>query len=89
MSPHRGATLPVNGSIVPPEQFAIDYVQLTPGNRCCTGPVRELSSWPFFGDPILAVADGVAVDKLDGMPEQVPPDPLSAHQARRAMQRRG
>lgn len=89
MSPHRGATLPVNGSIVPPEQFAIDYVQLTPRNRCCTGPVRELSSWPFFGDPILAVADGVAVDKLDGMPEQVPPDPLSAHQARRAMQRRG
>ena len=72
ISPHRGATLPVNGDIKPPEQFAIDYVQLNAQDECCTGPVKDLSSWPFFGAPILAAADGVVVDKVDGLPEQVP-----------------
>lgn len=72
VSLHRGATLPINGDLRPPEQFAIDYEQLTPQNTCCTGPVKELSSWPFFGAPILAAADGTVVDKLDGMPEQIP-----------------
>jgi Peptidase family M23 len=72
ISPHRGATLPVNGDFKPPEQFAIDYVQLNADDGCCTGPVTELSSWPFFRVPILAVADGVVVAAADGMAEQVP-----------------
>jgi Peptidase family M23 len=72
ISPHRGATLPVNGDFKLPEQFAIDYVQLNARGGCCTGPVKELGSWPFFGAPILAVADGVVAGRVDGMPEQVP-----------------
>lgn len=72
ISPHRGATLPINGRIRVPEQFAIDFVQLTATGKCCTGPVEDLNSWPFFGAPVLAVADGVVVEKADGMPEQVP-----------------
>jgi len=72
ISPHRGATLPINGRIRVPEQFAIDFVQLTTTGGCCTGPVKDLKSWPFFGAPVLAVADGVVVEKIDGMPEQVP-----------------
>ena len=72
ISPHRGATLPVNGDFKLPEQFAIDWVQLNDRNGCCTGPVKQLGSWPFFGVPILAAADGVVVDKVDGMAEQVP-----------------
>jgi hypothetical protein len=72
ISPHRGATLPINGTIKLPEQFAIDYVQINTKNGCCTGPVKDLKSWPFFGAPVLAVADGVVVTKVDGMPEQIP-----------------
>jgi hypothetical protein len=72
VGPHRGATLPVNGAFKAPEQFAIDFVQLTAQDGCCTGPVKDLQSWPFFGAPILAVADGVVVDRVDGMAEQVP-----------------
>jgi Peptidase family M23 len=72
ISPHRGATLPVNGRIRPPEQFAIDFVQLTAAGGCCTGPVKDLRSWPFFGAPVLAVADGVVVERVDGMKEQIP-----------------
>ncbi|WP_428488787.1 M23 family metallopeptidase [Rhodopila sp.] len=72
ISPHRGATLPVNGGLRAPEQFAIDFVQLTGSDACCTGPVKQLSSWPFLGAPVFAVADGVVVDRVDGMAEQVP-----------------
>ena len=72
ISPHRGAVLPVNGDFRVPEQFAIDFEQLNEHGGCCTGPVKELSSWPFFRAPILAVADGVVVGRTDGMPEQVP-----------------
>jgi hypothetical protein len=72
ISPHRGAILPVNGDFKVPEQFAIDYVQLNADGGCCTGPVKDLNSWPFFGAPIVAAADGVVVEKVDGMPEQVP-----------------
>ncbi len=72
ISPHRGATLPVNGALRPPEQFAIDFVQLNGHDGCCTGPVKELGSWPFLGAPVFAVAAGVVVERVDGMAEQVP-----------------
>ena len=72
ISPHRGATLPINGRIRLPEQFAIDFVQLTRAGGCCTGPVKDLHSWPFFGAPVLAAAYGVVVERVDGMPEQIP-----------------
>ena len=72
ISPHRGATLPVNGDLRLPEQFAIDVVQLDAADGCCTGPVKDLGSWPFFRAPILAVADGVVAESADGMPEQIP-----------------
>ncbi len=76
IAPHRGATLPINGDIKPPEQFAIDWVQLTDRGTCCTGPVKELSSWPFFGAPIFASAPGKIVELVDTEPEQVPGPPV-------------
>ena len=75
VAPHRGATLPVNGDIRPPEQFAIDWVQLTDQQGCCTGPVADLNSWPFFRAPILAAAAGVVVMAVNNEPEQVPGPP--------------
>lgn len=72
VGPHRGATLPINGNIHAPESFAIDFVQLNANNSCCTGPVHELTSYPYYGDPILATADGVVVEMENGQPEQIP-----------------
>lgn len=69
---HRGATLPANGTIKPPEQFAIDYVQIDGHGGCCTGPVKDIKSWPFFGAPVLAAAPGKVVEMSDGQDEQVP-----------------
>lgn len=75
VSPHRGATLPTNGDITLPEQFAIDYEQLTAANTCCTGPVKDLNSWPFYGVPILAAATGTVVVRVNDLPEQIPGPP--------------
>ncbi len=72
VGPHRGATLPVNGDIKAPEQFAIDWVQLNEKDECCTGLVTDLNSWPFFRAPILAAAAGTVVASVNNEPEQVP-----------------
>ena len=69
---HRAATLPVNGTIKPPEQFAIDYVRIDEHGGCCTGPVKDIKSWPFFGAPVLAAAAGKVVEMSDDQDEQIP-----------------
>jgi len=69
---HRGATLPLNGAIRVAERFAIDFVQLNDKDMLIDGPMKELSSYAFFGDEIYSVADGTVVATEDGLPEQVP-----------------
>jgi peptidase M23-like protein len=69
---HRGATLPINGSIYVAERFAIDFVRLDAEGRLFTGDKKQLSSYAYFGVEIHSVADGVVVATEDGLPEQVP-----------------
>jgi len=69
---HRGATLSIDGTVRVPERFAIDWVQLAPSGRLFEGPVNQLSSYAYFGDPIHSVAKGKVVGAQDGMPEQTP-----------------
>jgi hypothetical protein len=69
---HRSATLPLNGDLRVPEQFAIDFVQVLPDGTCCTGPVKDLRSWPFYGAPVAAAAAGTVVEASDDQPDQVP-----------------
>jgi hypothetical protein len=69
---HRGATLPLNGTVHVAERFAIDFVQLNDKNMLIDGPMEKLSSYAYFGDEIYAVADGTVVGTEDGLPEQVP-----------------
>ncbi|QNJ93715.1 peptidoglycan DD-metalloendopeptidase family protein [Mycolicibacterium fluoranthenivorans] len=72
MTPHRMALNPLDGQLWAAERFAIDYVQLDPGYRLLNGPAGKLTSYPYFGTDIHAVADGPVVAVLDGLPEQVP-----------------
>lgn len=69
---HRGATLPINGTIHVAERYAIDFVQLNDNNMLNSGPPDQLSSYAFFGEEIYSVADGTVVAITDGLPEQVP-----------------
>jgi hypothetical protein len=72
---HRGATLPLNGDIRVPEQFAIDFVQVAPDGTCCNGPVREVRSWLFYDAPVLAAAPGTVVAAVDDLEDQIPGPP--------------
>ncbi|GGG04745.1 peptidase M23 [Rhodococcoides trifolii] len=80
---HRGAVSPLNGKLWAPERFAIDWVQLDAENRLFTGDKTSTASYPYFGDDVMAVADGRVVAVVDGLPEQTPganPSGLSVDQ---------
>ena len=69
---HRGATLPINGSIHVAERFAIDFVQLNDKSMLFTGDMLKVSDYEYFGDEIYSVAGGTVVGVQDGLPEQIP-----------------
>lgn len=69
---HRGTANTIDGTTYIAERFAIDFVRLDQAHRLYIGPVDLLTSYPYFGDPIHAVADGVVVRTQDGLPEATP-----------------
>lgn len=71
MTPHRMAVNPIDGQLWAAERFAIDYVQLDSAGRLFTGPRNELTSYPYYGADIHAVADGAVISAVDGLPEQI------------------
>jgi hypothetical protein len=72
ITPHRGALITVNGTMLAPERFAIDWVRIDGKNRASEGDHTKLANWHFYGDPIYAVADGTVVNLYDEADEQVP-----------------
>ena len=66
---HRGAVLGINGALHVPERFAIDFLQIDAAGRLFSGPKELLSSYGYFGAPVLAASDGRVVAKVDGLPE--------------------
>ena len=71
MTAHRMAMNPLDGNLWAAERFAIDYVQLSADGTIFAGDRSRPESYPYFGAPIHAVADGPVVAVLDGLPEQV------------------
>lgn len=69
---HRGATLPINGTVYAPERFAIDFVQLNAEDRLYTGDPSTNTSFEYFGVPVHSVAPGTVVSLTDDEPEQTP-----------------
>jgi hypothetical protein len=69
---HRGASNPIDGQYFFAERFAIDWVQLTDELTLTTGDPTQLSSYPYYGVPIHAVADGEIVAVSDELQDQVP-----------------
>lgn len=72
LTSHRGALLPVNGSLFNGERYAIDFIQIQPNGMMATGPLTELSSYPFFGDEVISATAGKVVRVVDGHPETPP-----------------
>jgi Peptidase family M23 len=79
-SAHRSARLAVDGShIVTHEMFAIDWTRLE-GNRVFTGDGTRNEDYFAFGAEVLAVADGRVAFVRDGLPEEMPNEPVEAVQ---------
>jgi hypothetical protein len=66
---HRSGVLAINGALFIGERFAIDFFQLIPGGSVSAGPHDRLSSYPYFGDEVLAAAAGRVVDVVNDLPE--------------------
>jgi Peptidase family M23 len=69
---HTRAALPVNGRMWIAQRYAVDWEQLNAGGRIYAGPRDKLESYAIFGQPVLAVANGLVVNVVDGQPEQTP-----------------
>ncbi len=70
--PHRRAVQPVNGKLYLSQRFAIDFNRLDSANRFSSGDPALVTSYPTYGLPVLAVADGTVVAAVDAYPDQVP-----------------
>lgn len=75
-SDHRRALLAIAGEGRIAQRFAIDWVRLFEDGRTFRGDPRNNDSYRAFGAGVLAVADGVVIDTVDGLPENVP-DPVA------------
>jgi hypothetical protein len=69
---HTRAVLPLNGTPLLAQRFAIDYEQVGPDDLIYVGDKSDVNSYRIYGDNALAVADGVVVGTHDGLPEQTP-----------------
>ncbi|MBX7435201.1 M23 family metallopeptidase [Mycobacterium sp. Y57] len=67
--PHRRAPFPIDGRWYIAQRFAIDFNQLDAQNRPGVGDPLSPSSFPTFGQPVYAVADGTVVEAVDGNPD--------------------
>jgi hypothetical protein len=64
--PHRRALYPIDGRWYLAQRYAIDFNQLDAENRPGTGDPTLPTSFPTFGQPVYAVADGTVVVADDG-----------------------
>ena len=67
--PHRRALMPIDGQWYLAQRFAIDFNQLDAQNRPGVGDPRLPTSFPTFGQPVLAVADATVVEAVDRYPD--------------------
>ncbi len=67
--PHRRALIAADGQWYLAQRFAIDFNQLDAQNRPGVGDPTLPTSFPTFGQPVLAVADATVVEAVDRYPD--------------------
>lgn len=72
IGPHRFVTNPMNGTLDPSEQFAIDWIKIDSQGRAFRGDGKKPEDWLCYGTDLLAVADGTVVEVMRDLPD-VPP----------------
>ena len=66
---HRRGLAPINGTLLVPQRYAIDWYLLDDQHRAWAGDPSKLTSYYAYDKPALAAADGVVVDATDGIAE--------------------
>jgi len=54
------------------ERFAVDWMKLSENGSGFRGEGQQNEDFPSYGEDILAVADAVVVDIIDGIPDNIP-----------------
>ena len=70
---HRRGLLSVDGNLVVPQRFAIDWMMLDGRHRAWVGNPSRLSSYVSYGQPLIAAAAGTVVIARDGVADSPPP----------------
>jgi hypothetical protein len=73
---HRRGLAPIDGKLLVPQRFAIDWAMLDSKHRAWVGDPSKLSSYFGFGQPEIAAAPGTVVSAVDGIAENQPQGPL-------------
>jgi Peptidase family M23 len=66
---HRGGLISINGHMLIPQRFAIDWFRLDSQHRAWVGSPSRLDSYLSYGQPALAAAAGRVVETKDGLPD--------------------
>ena len=74
-SHHRHGLAPIDGRLMVPQRFAIDFFYLDDQNRTWIGDPHKLGDYLSYEKPTLAAAAGEVVAVSDGRPDQKPPEP--------------
>jgi hypothetical protein len=72
IGPHRFVTNPVNGTLDPSEQFAIDWFKVDAQGKAFRTDGKTSEDWLCYGVELLAVAPGTVIESVRDMPD-VPP----------------
>ncbi len=68
MTHHRGGLISINGQMLVPQRFAIDWFRLDSRHRAWVGSPGQLSSYLSYRQPAIAAAAGTVVRTQDGLP---------------------
>ena len=66
---HRRVFYATEGEAVLPGRFAIDFVKITENGSLVSGDANVASNHYAFGEPVLAVADGIVAALRDDVPD--------------------
>ena len=72
VGPHRFVTNPMNGTLDPSEQFAIDWIKIDDQGKAFRGDGKKSEDWFCYGVEVLAVAPGVVVEAMRDLPDELP-----------------
>jgi hypothetical protein len=65
---HRGGLISINGQMLVPQRFAIDWYRLDSSHRAWVGDPSQLGSYLAYRQPAIAAAAGTVVQTQDGLP---------------------